>query len=224
MSNIPFVFPHPLSADSDGLLCFNGDLHPQRLLLAYQFGIFPWYSADQPLMWWFISPRLVVFPDKLKVSKSMRNILNRKMYRVTFDTAFAQVIQACRNIPRAGQLGTWITDEMQAAYNELHDMGHAHSVEVWQGEELVGGLYGISLGKIFYGESMFSTQSNVSKVAFIHLVRRLGSEGFTLVDCQQDTPHLRTLGAELINEDLFMAYLRKNALVAHKPGSWSIEK
>lgn len=220
MSKIPLIFPHPYNADSDGLLCFYGDLDPRRLLLAYQFGIFPWYSEGHPIMWWFTSPRLVLYPSSLKVSKSMRNILNRDNYTVTFDTAFTEVISACKHISRMGQDGTWINEDMIAAYSALYQQGYAHSVEVWEDNTLIGGLYGISLGKIFYGESMFSAKSNASKIAFIHLVRYLQVLDYKLIDCQQDTPHLRSLGAELIDKETFMSHLRTNALVEHNPGKW----
>lgn len=212
-----FSFPHPLLADDDGFLCVGGDLHPSRLLTAYQYGIFPWYSEDQPILWWFTSPRMVLYPSELKVSKSMRNVLNRDLFRVTYDTAFPDVIAQCKRIYRPGQGGTWISDEMMDAYIELHDMGHAHSVEVWDGELLVGGLYGIILGKIFYGESMFAHTSNASKVGFIHLVRKLESLGFELIDCQQETPHLTSLGARLIDGTTFLDHLRQNALVGEGP-------
>lgn len=207
-----FSFPHPYTADEDGFLCIGGDLHPTRLLTAYQFGIFPWYNEDQPILWWFTSPRMVLYPSELKVSKSMRNILNREEYSVTYDADFPQVMHNCKQIFRPGQGGTWISPDMMDAYIELHDMGYAHSIEVWEGDEMVGGLYGIIIGKIFYGESMFAKKSNASKVGFIHLVRRLETLGFEIIDCQQETPHLTSLGARLIDRETFMRHLQKNAL------------
>ena len=217
--DFPLVFPHPLE-NLNGLLAFGGDLSPERLLLAYRFGIFPWYSEGEPIMWWSLSPRLVLFPSRLKVSKSMRNYFNQNRFHVTVDQHFELVIRKCQQSKRKGQNGTWISEEMIDAYNRLHEMGHAHSVEVWEGESLVGGLYGVSLGKIFYGESMFSIVSNSSKYGFISLARSLYARGFELIDCQQSTDHLISLGAEEISCEEFMNLLRNNLLNEEYRGSW----
>jgi len=204
------MFPHPETANSDGLLALGGDLSARRLLLAYRYGIFPWYSEGDPIMWWSPDPRCVLFPDDLKVSKSMRKLLGRSPYRVTIDRDFSGVIQACSSNVRKGQDGTWITDEMIDAYENMHRLFYAHSVEVWEGEKLVAGLYGIALGSIFFGESMFTTISDGSKYGFIKFVHFLREEGFSLIDCQQDTKHLRSLGAITISRSDFLARLKEN--------------
>ncbi|WP_127477291.1 leucyl/phenylalanyl-tRNA--protein transferase [Sulfurivermis fontis] len=198
--------------EPDGLLAVGGDLAPQRILNAYRHGIFPWFSPGQPILWWSPDPRAVLFPDKLKVARSLRKTINKGSYQVRFDTAFARVIRACAETPRRGQNGTWITEEMQQAYIRLHEMGYAHSAESWQGEELVGGLYGIRLGRVFYGESMFSHKTDASKVAFVHLVRKLQAEGVVLIDCQVTTDHLLSLGAEEIPRRRFIELLRQYAV------------
>jgi leucyl/phenylalanyl-tRNA--protein transferase len=198
----------------------GGDLSAETLLLAYHFGIFPWYSEGQPILWWSPDPRSVLRPDQLKVSKSMRLLLQKKPYQVTADHTFAKVMESCKKIPRSGQEGTWITDEMQWAYQKLHELGVAHSVEVWDEDKLVAGLYGISLGKIFFGESMFTRVSNGSKYGFIKLVQKLKSLDYQLIDCQQDTPHLRSLGAVAIPRYEFMAILKENMLREENLGSW----
>jgi leucyl/phenylalanyl-tRNA--protein transferase len=205
------VFPHPLAAHESGVLAIGGDLTPDRLRLAYAYGIFPWYNEEQPLLWWFPDPRCVLFPDKLKVSKSLRSKLQKEEFSVTLDQCFDRVIMRCREIPRKDQEGTWIHPEIAVAYMELHRVGLAHSVEVWQDGDLCGGLYGVSLGRIFFGESMFSDASDASKVALFHLVSLLKQRGFTLIDCQQDTPHLRSLGAELISApEFYHSYIVPN--------------
>ncbi|WP_111643025.1 leucyl/phenylalanyl-tRNA--protein transferase [Marinimicrobium alkaliphilum] len=183
--------------DPDGLLAAGGDLSPERLLQAYRRGIFPWYEADQPILWWSPDPRTVIRPEHLHIARSLRKALRRRDYDVTFDRDFAAVMRACA-APRNGAHGTWITPEMFVAYNHLHDLGHAHSVEVWREGELIGGLYGIAIGKVFFGESMFSHASNASKIGFAHLARQLQSWGFALIDCQVASEHLFTLGAEEI--------------------------
>ena len=208
----PLFFPHPYLANSYGLLAVGGDLSPQRLLLAYQFGFFPWFSEGQEILWWSPDPRCVLYPDKLKVSKSMRNLMRKKPFRVTVDESFEDVIKGCSKVPRKGQHGTWITKDMITAYIEMHHLGHAHSVEVWQNENLVGGLYGMAWGKIFFGESMFSLVPNASKYGFISLVNRLRDQAYIVIDCQQETPHLMSLGAEMISRNLFMRHLRRNQL------------
>lgn len=193
--------------EPDGLLAVGGDLAPERILNAYRHGIFPWFSPGQPILWWSPDPRAVLFPEKLKVSRSLRKTINHHTYRVTFDTAFAQVIRACAETPRRGQDGTWISEEMQQAYIRLHELGYAHSAESWLGDELVGGLYGMRLGRIFFGESMFSRRSDASKVPFVHLVRKLQDDGVVLIDCQVTTEHLLSLGAEEIPRKRFIVLL-----------------
>ncbi len=199
--------------DPNGLLAVGGDLSPGRILNAYRHGIFPWFSADQPILWWSPDPRAVLFPEKLKVSRSLDRTLRRDTFRVTFDTDFGAVIRACAETPRRGQAGTWITAEMQQAYVQLHQMGYAHAAESWDGDELVGGLYGMRLGNVFFGESMFSRRSDASKVAFVHLVRRLEQEGVVVIDCQVTTEHLLSLGAEEIPRARFVALLAHHCRV-----------
>lgn len=195
--------------EPDGLLAVGGDLAPERILSAYRQGIFPWFSPGQPILWWSPDPRAVLLPEKLKVSRSLRKTINKGGFQVTFDTAFEQVIRACATTPRRGQPGTWITGEMQQAYIKLHRMGYAHSAESWSGDELVGGLYGLRLGRVFYGESMFSRRTDASKVAFVHLVRKLQEEGVMLIDCQVTTDHLLSLGAEEIPRRRFIELLQR---------------
>ncbi|NND07847.1 MAG: leucyl/phenylalanyl-tRNA--protein transferase [Saprospiraceae bacterium] len=207
------VFPHPLAAGKEGLLAIGGDLSSTRLLMAYHFGIFPWYQEGEDILWWSPDPRCVLYPKDLIIHKSMRSVLRKKPYQVTFNREFAQVIKHCKETTRAGQHGTWITSYMVDAYIKLHHLGYAHSVEVWSGKDLVGGLYGILLGNMFFGESMFSLLPNTSKYGFIHFVQQLENKGCWLIDCQQDTPHLRSLGASLISREQFQQVLRKNLLV-----------
>ena len=213
-------FPKPELASPDGLLAIGGDLSPERLLFAYECGIFPWYGDDEPILWWSPDPRFVLFPEKLKISKSMRQVLRRGDFTITFDKAFPAVIEACAAIHRPGQPGTWITEEMKEAYIRLHDLGFAHSVETWQGDELVGGLYGISLGNAFFGESMFAKTSNASKTAFITMVQRLEAKGFELIDCQTPTQHLGSLGAERILRDDFLRLLGETMQKDTLRGNW----
>ena len=201
-------FPPVDEAEDDGLLAVGGDLSTERLLLAYRSGIFPWFNDEEPIMWWSPDPRFVLFPDNLKVSKSMQQVIRKEEFQFKYDTAFEAVIAACGDTPRKGMDGTWITDDMRAAYTELHRQGYAHSAEAWQDGELVGGLYGIRLGNVFFGESMFSRKSNASKFAFISWVRLLQSQGVQLIDCQLHTPHLESLGAEMITREAFIEYLR----------------
>lgn len=202
-------FPDVQDATEEGLLALGGDLSSQRLLLAYQSGIFPWYEHGQPLLWWSPDPRMVLFPSELKISKSLRKVMASHRFHVTFNKNFAEVIAQCAAVPRKEQDGTWITPEMQQAYTALHQQGHAHSVEVWEGEALVGGLYGIAMEdrRVFCGESMFSLQSNASKVGFVTWVHHLEQQEYTLIDCQMYTDHLARFGAREIPRIEFMKYL-----------------
>jgi len=221
LRNDELSFPHPFNCAPDGLLCMGGDLSPQRLLLAYQYGIFPWYSDYEPILWWTPYPRMVLYPKELKVSKSMRSIIKKQTFNISYDSNFEYVINQCKITKRKGQGGTWITNEMKEAYIRLHHMGYAHSVEVWHEGEIVGGLYGISLGKIFYGESMFQHLSNASKFGFIHLTRKLEQEEYALIDCQQETNYMSSFGARTISRELFFRALRVNALKEHNNVSWA---
>ncbi|MCB0521820.1 MAG: leucyl/phenylalanyl-tRNA--protein transferase [Lewinellaceae bacterium] len=215
----PF-FPNPELANSDGILAVGGDLSPERLLLAYRAGIFPWFNPGDQILWWSPDPRFVLFPKKLKVSKSMRPYFNQKKFTVTYDQHFEEVMRQCQ-APREGQpFGTWITEEMIRAYVKLYEKGYCHSVEVWQDSEMVGGLYGLSLGKVYFGESMFSNLPNASKFGFISLVKKLQSLGFWLIDCQQETKHLESLGAEAIPRKDFLGILKKNETEETFRGDW----
>jgi len=202
-------FPPVTEADEDGILAIGGDLNPERLQLAYKSGIFPWFNEGEPILWWSPDPRMVLFLDELIVSKSMRNILNRNQFKITFNQNFAAVISNCQKIKRDGQNGTWISNEMIDAYCKLNELGIAKSVEVWQDEVLVGGLYGIDLGHVFCGESMFSKVSNASKAAFISLVNKLKKENYELLDCQVYNPHLESLGCREIDREEFMSILKR---------------
>jgi len=199
------VFPEPQLAEPDGLLAVGGDLSSERLILAYQHGVFPWYSDDTPILWYAPHERFVLYPDELHVSKSMRKVLQSGVFTVTKNQVFEQVIAACSLVPREDQDGTWITDDMQQAYINLYQLGHAHSYEVWQDSELVGGLYGVHAGKVFCGESMFSKVSNASKTALITLCQ---SEAYNLIDCQVHTEHLESLGARFIDRDAYLHILQ----------------
>ena len=201
------LFPPVETADENGLLAIGGDLSPERLILAYKSGIFPWFNEGEPVIWYSPPERMVLFPDDLKVSKSMEKVLKNANFRISFNEHFAEVIHHCKTIDRPGQKGTWITREMQKAYIALHELGYAKSVEVWQEDRLVGGLYGIDLGHIFTGESMFSLVSNASKVAFIYLNQILKEHNYLLLDCQVYNEHLASLGAVEISRDVFMQYL-----------------
>lgn len=202
-------FPEVNTALPDGLLAIGGDLRTERLLLAYRNGIFPWYDEGPP-MWWCPDPRFVLFPEDLKVSNSMKQLVKKGAFDFTVNKAFKQVIAQCRKAPRKGQDGTWINDDIVQAYTQLHELGYAHSAEVWQGSELVGGLYGVRLGNVFFGESMFSNVSNASKYAFIKYVQLLQQEGVQLIDCQVYTEHLESLGASMIPRKLFIALLQEH--------------
>ncbi len=201
------LFPDSALAEEDGLLAVGGDLSTERLLLAYQNGIFPWYSDDTPILWYSPHERFVLFPDELKISKSMHRVLRSAKFTVTFNQNFEKVIGACSLVPREGQDGTWITADMKNAYIQLHREGHAHSVEVWEGELLVGGLYGVTVGSVFCGESMFSLVSNASKVTLISLCNR---GHYTLIDCQVHTEHLESMGARMIDRKEYLGILQNN--------------
>ena len=218
------IFPAPHLSEEDGLLAIGGDLSPERLLLAYASGIFPWYSDDAPILWWSPDPRFVLYPDKLRVSKSLRKIIRRQSFQLTIDTAFDEVIRACAEIRRPRQEGTWIVDEMIHAYTALHHAGFAHSVEAWHEGQLTGGLYGISLGRCFFGESMFSHVSNASKVALHHLVQFFKTRNFALIDCQVTTEHLLSLGAQEIPRNQFLAELNRSLQHPSLRGQWTFEE
>ena len=200
-------FPPINSANPDGVLAVGGDLLPERLILAYKSGIFPWYNAGEPIVWWSPNPRMVLFLEELVVSKSMQNTINKNVFEITFNQDFRGVISHCQKIKRDGQRGTWITNDMIEAYCKLNEMGVAKSVEVWKNKELVGGLYGIDLGNIFCGESMFSKVSNASKIAFIALVNQLKMDNYLLLDCQVYNEHLVSLGCREIERDAFLKIL-----------------
>jgi len=220
----PEAFPPPDAAEPNGLLAVGGDLSARRLLGAYARGIFPWYSEGQPILWHSPNPRFVLLPEGLHVAASLKKTLKRKPYEVRLDTAFAQVIDACSRTPRPGQDGTWITEEMKDAYVALHRLGLAHSAEAWRGSELVGGLYGVSLGSAFFGESMFAHAPDASKVAFATLVGWLKAQGFTLVDCQVYTDHLARFGAEEWPRKRFLTALETALEAPTLRGKWSLEE
>ncbi|MEA3543805.1 MAG: leucyl/phenylalanyl-tRNA--protein transferase [Thermodesulfobacteriota bacterium] len=206
-------FPPVETAEDYGLLAVGGDLSPERLLLAYSLGIFPWYNPGEPLLWWSPDPRCVLFPDQLHVSRSLQRFMRKQSWRISFNQNFAGVISCCRNlrIDLDGS-GTWITPEMEKAYTRLHQLGFAHSVECWDGDQLVGGLYGICIGRCFFGESMFSRSKNASKVVLVHLLESLQQKGFELLDCQQTTDHLLSMGAQEISRQEFLQHLEKAAV------------
>lgn len=201
-------FPPPRLAEPDGLLAMGGDLSPERLLSAYRQGIFPWYEGEH-ILWWFPDPRFVLFPEDLKISKSVKPLLNRNEFDFTINKAFAEVIRSCQQIERSGQDGTWITHDVEKAYTKMHELGYAHSAEVWKDGELIGGLYGIRLGKVFFGESMFSKTSNASRYTFIRYVQQLRSEGVELIDCQVYTEYLESMGAAMIEGKDFSRLLEE---------------
>ena len=207
-------------AEPNGLLAAGGDLSPQRLLAAYRRGIFPWYSRGEPILWWSPDPRMVLVPAELKISRSLAKTLRNASYEVRLDTAFSVVIRTCAGKPRNGQAGTWITREMQAAYCELHRLGHAHSVETWIDGKLAGGLYGIAIGRAFYGESMFADERDASKIALAHLCAYLKQRGFGIIDCQMETVHLASLGARPIPRRDFAARLEELCARDDAPGHW----
>lgn len=202
-------FPDPRSAGEEGIVAWGGDLSPSRILLAYRMGIFPWYSEHDPILWWSPDPRLILELDDFILRRSLRQKISR--FEIRFDSAFSQLIRECSEISRKGQKGSWLVPEMIEAYEVLHGMGHAHSVEAYQGGVLVGGLYGVSVGRVFCGESMFAKVSDASKVAFAVLIQRLREWGYDFVDCQVPTPHLKSLGAKEIRRDVFLERLRESS-------------
>lgn len=218
------VFPHPSLAEPDGLLGVGGDLHPGRLLLAYANGIFPWYSAGQPVLWFSPDPRFVLFPRQLKVSRSLRKIVRRGDFEITLDTAFEDVVRACKERQRPGQRGTWITDDMEEAYNQLHLLGFAHSTEAWQDGQLVGGLYGVGLGRLYSGESMFALVPDASKVAFVWLARQLDAWGYGLIDCQVHTQHLERFGADHIPRSRYLTLVKDLIARTRSTEPWSFDE
>ncbi len=214
-------FPPVDLANKDGILAYGGDLSTQRVLLAYHKGIFPWYSEETPILWWCPDPRFVLFPDELHVAKSLRRLINQQHFEVTFDRNFPEVLKNCQNIPRADQDGTWITDELFETYLEIHEMGYAHSVEVWLNGELVGGLFGVSIGGVYFGESMFAKVSNASKVGFVTLAKEMQKRGIQLIDCQVWTAHLESFGARHIKRSKFIHNLDILLETDSLKGSWS---
>lgn len=205
--------------EPNGLLAAGGELSPSWLLAAYSRGIFPWYSDGEPLLWWSPDPRLVLIPGHIRITRSLRKVLRSGRYQIRFDTAFAAVVRECA-APRGTQIGTWITAEMQAAYIRMHELGHAHSVEAWQGDRLMGGLYGIALGRAFFGESMFSRASDASKCCLACLARFLDARDFAVIDCQMTTSHLLSMGAEEVPRDVFVSALEGFVAGGTKPGRW----
>ena len=216
------IFPPPRLAEESGLLAIGGDLSEARLLLAYSMGIFPWYSEGDPILWWSTDPRLVLYPEDLKVSRSLNQTLRKGIFKITFDAAFTEVIRNCASVHSKTGGGTWITEEMMEAYIHLHHAGYAHSVESWSEGRLAGGLYGASLGSIFFGESMFTKKSDASKAAFVTLVRQLIKWNFTLIDCQMTTAHLKSFGACEIPRSAFMQKLKSALKAPTKRGRWII--
>ncbi|MCX6244065.1 MAG: leucyl/phenylalanyl-tRNA--protein transferase [Bacteroidetes bacterium] len=214
------LFPDPSYAEDDGLLAIGGDLSAERLLAAYSQGIFPWYSSQEPILWWSPDPRLVLFPDRLRISASLQRKINNHHFKVRFDTAFEQVISHCAETERKHEAGTWITPEMQAAYNELHRKGFAHSVETYDHGKLAGGLYGVSLGRAFFGESMFHLQPDASKVALFYLVEKAKEFNFLFIDSQVETSHMVSMGAELIPRVEYMKILKEAMGFPTVKGKW----
>ena len=218
---MPHIFPDAREASDEGLLAYGGDLNPNRLLTAYRKGIFPWFNEGDPPLWWSPNPRLVLYPQNFKTSKSLRRVIRNRGYEVRFDTNFEQVIELCSQVPRRGQEGTWLTNEMKASYIELHHMGFAHSVETYYEGELVGGFYGVSMGKAFFGESMFALMPDASKVALNALSNIFIEKCYDFIDCQVETPHLVSLGATLVSRDQFLDELEMALSKPSEIGSWS---
>lgn len=223
LSDTDIEFPniHEALEEPNGLLAYGGDLSSTRLLKAYSLGIFPWYTEGEPILWWSPSPRAVIFPHEIKISKSLNQSFHNRGYQLTFDKAFSQVIQSCAK-PMPGREETWITTDMQKAYLQLSHESHAHSIEVWLDNELVGGLYGVAIGQVFFGESMFSLKRDASKVALVYLCQKLNDWGYQLVDCQVESKHLTSLGAKLISRENFQNELKKWTHLLPTPSSWSL--
>jgi leucyl/phenylalanyl-tRNA---protein transferase len=213
-------FPPAWLARSDGLLCIGGDLSCDRLLLAYQNGIFPWFSENEPILWWSPDPRMILFPSQIKTSRSLRKTIKKNQFSITIDRAFSQTIHACARPRKHPEEGTWLVDEMKAAYIDLHRKGYAHSVETWHQGQLVGGLYGVSIGCSFFGESMFSFKTDASKVALVALARHLTTHGFDIIDCQVTTDHLCQMGAIEISRHRFLDILSRSIRQKPDPGTW----
>lgn len=214
------IFPNPREAIEEGLLAFGGDLNPNRILKAYRSGIFPWFNPDDPILWWSPNPRMLLYPQNFKTSKSFRRVLRNKGYEVKFDHNFNEVISHCGNIPRPNQEGTWLTTEMKEAYIELHDMGFAHSIETYYEGKLVGGLYGIAMGKVFFGESMFTYMPDASKVALYALSNICVKKCYHFIDCQVETPHMLKWGAKLVQRNSFLDQLEEGLNDSTDFGSW----
>jgi len=223
ISRNELIFPGPDEADESGLLAIGGDLSIERLKLAYSNGIFPWYEEGMPILWWSPDPRMVLFPEKMIISHSLKQVVKKNNFRITFDREFEQVIEECSATPRKDQEGTWITREMKHAYIRLHKAGFAHSVEAWNGGKLVGGLYGVAIGRAFFGESMFHKETNASKVALVQLVEKFRLWEFEIIDAQVYTNHLESLGGELIPRGVYLKFLEKALLKPGKEGLWDKE-
>jgi leucyl/phenylalanyl-tRNA--protein transferase len=219
---IEIQFPDPNQSDDEGLIAVGGDLSKEFLLAAYSQGLFPWFNEGDPILWWSPNPRMILYPQKFKCSKSLRQVLNRQKFKIKIDTNFAQVIEACANTKRTREQGTWITKDMQKAYINLYHEGYAHSVETYLDGELVGGLYGVSLGKAFFGESMFYTVDNASKVALYHLVELMKKWNYWFIDVQQSTKHLKSVGAEEIDREIFLNTLKDCLKHKTKKGHWKM--
>lgn len=214
------IFPSAREATDEGLVAFGGDLNPYRILKAYQAGIFPWYNEDDPILWWSPNPRFILFPHEFKLNKSFKRVVRNKGFEIHFDKNFEAVINYCANIRRGEQEGTWLTEKMKRAYLTLHDMGFAHSVETYYKGELVGGLYGLALGRGFFGESMFSLMSNASRVSLFALSSLCVEKSYDFIDCQVETPHLKNWGASLVERDVFLDLLEKTLEKETDFGSW----
>lgn len=213
-------FPSPDLASKSGLLAVGGDLSIKRLLCAYSLGIFPWFSKDEPVLWWSPDPRMVLYPEEIRISKSLKKIIKKGVFKITADTVFEKVIKQCADVRLRGNEETWIVDDMIQAYISLHKAGFAHSVEAWHNRKLVGGLYGVSIGKCFFGESMFTLKNNASKVAFVRLVDYLKQSSFKIIDCQVATQHLKNFGARMISRQLFIKHLQKAVNESHNSCCW----
>lgn len=216
-----FIFPEASKAPEDAPAVFGANLSPGMLISAYSQGYFPWYTEFEPILWWSPDPRFVLFPEELHISGTLKKVIKKKEFSFTVDKAFPDVIRNCSSVPRPGQEGTWIISEMVEAYENLHSLGYAHSIEAWRDEKLVGGLYGVSLGGVFFGESMFRLEPNASKAAFVYLTELLIRRGFTLIDCQVYTPNLKDFGAREIDRETYLSWLKKGLYIPNKKGLWT---